>query len=202
MIKLNNLSVSEDYRGNLQLGRVQGFYVSGETGVQYTLYGTLFKKEQKTTVTVPSGNHVLLKDESIEPSLLKQLKQRQDLVAELQRLRDLRANVENRVYDYGVSKRLTEMLTYLSENTIRQLPSILIGGELDYDLLLKAGTSTEDFESEWETWSHVEPGRKKYNNEELPETKMFESTGFLVGAAEHLKIRSTIMSVLLMMILR
>ncbi len=180
MIKLNGLSISEAYRGTLQLGRVRGLYVSGETGAWYTLYGTLFKKECQTTVTTPSGKYVFSGGRSIEDGLLKQLAQRQQLTAELSRLEVLRSKVVEGQYDYGISGKLVETLEYLSENSTRQLPSVLIGGELDYDLLLKPENLSEDFQGAWETWSHVEVGRKKYNDEKNTETKMFESSGFLV----------------------
>ncbi len=162
-IKLNSLTITPGFQGILPLGRTKKLYVSAETDAVYQLYGTLFKKQKLPTVTPPSGAQIFKPSVSLEGPLSRYVSQRTQLVEELARLGSIREDVLAGRYDYGVSYELVDTLQFLSSNSIKPLPSIAVGGNLEYDKLLKSNESNKGFEDNWEAWSHVYPGLKRYD---------------------------------------
>ncbi len=160
-IKLNNTSISPGFQGIIPLGQLKKLYVNSQDSDTYQLYGTLFKKQKKATVTPPSGTTTFEAASNLEIPLHKRITQRKAITAELQRLTDSKELVLAGYYDYGVSQELTEILEFLTTNTVKPLPSVVVGGDLAYDKLLKSNEGIEGFEDDWESWSHVRPGREK-----------------------------------------
>jgi len=160
MIYINNQKVSEGFTGLLTLGNVDRLYVGGD-GDSYELYGTAFRVEDEAVVIVPSEEYMLPAG-SIEQHLCTRILDRIQQVDELHRLMQIRERIQNGEYNYGISERLLELLEYTTTNTVRQLPTILIGGQLSYKYLCKNDADVDTFQKEWEIWSHVEKGRKKY----------------------------------------
>jgi len=131
MIALNGVEVTEQFSGLINLGEMDKLFTRGD-GSDYLLYGTLFKLTDESIVVPPSEKHHLAAG-SIQPF----------------------------IYDYGVSKLLVENLEFLTTNTIKPLPSLIVGGQLEYDCLEKNNADAAGFEEIWESWSHVRPGREK-----------------------------------------
>lgn len=160
-IKINSTSISEGFKGIVALGSIERLYVSGD-GKRYQLYGTVFS-EGRETVVIPPSESTVLTSGSIEFYLGTALSDRVKLSNELALLEATREDVINGRYDYGVSKELVEILTSISTNSLKPLPSLVIGGKLGYDQLLKNNDEVNNFEDIWERWSHVQNGLSKYD---------------------------------------
>jgi len=161
-IKINSTTVSHDFTGTISLGKATKLYVSANDEYDYSLYGTILRKEKLTTVTVPSGDKSLNENKSIEGYLSEKVTARSILTKELDRLEGVRADVIAGKYDYGVSSELIDVLNFLSTNAIKPLPSMIVGGKLGYEDLIKNNEDAEPFKDSWEKWSHVFPGLKRY----------------------------------------
>ena len=159
MIALNGVEVTEQFSGLINLGEMDKLFTRGD-GSDYLLYGTLFKLTDESIVVPPSEKHHLAAG-SIQPFITNLILERDKLTRELDRLERTKAGVSEGVYDYGVSKLLVENLEFLTTNTIKPLPSLIVGGQLEYDCLEKNNADAAGFEEIWESWSHVRPGREK-----------------------------------------
>ncbi len=163
MITLNGIGVHEGFSGIVKLGEVDKLFVAGD-GRSHTLYGTLFKQGRESVVIPPSESATLTPG-SIKGFLMEKVRQRSDLVEEIARLEDVKADVSEGKYDYGVSKRLVDDLLFLSNNTAKPLPSCILGGHLAYEDLNKCNYEEKAFEEEWVSWSHTGSGLKRYQGD-------------------------------------
>ncbi len=163
MIALNAIEINEGFSGIVSLGEVDKLFVSGDGGV-YSLYGTVFRLEDKASI-IPPSEGVVLPSGSIEWFLKTSLERRLGVAEETLRLEDVRKAVVDGKYDYGVSSVLMEDLEFLSSNTVKPLPSVIVGGQLGYEELEKNNSEEQEFEDRWEAWSHVYPGLKRYDAE-------------------------------------
>jgi len=162
MIRLNSKVVSEGFSGTISLGEVDRLYVSGD-GDNYELYGTVFRLGEDSVI-VPPSESTILNTGSIEEFIKSRVELRARASEEANRLEGVLQSIYNGEYNYGVSKTLVDNLEYLSTNTSNPLPSIIVGGNLSYDELEKNNSEVVGFEEEWESWSHVYPGLKRYDD--------------------------------------
>lgn len=159
-ITINNVDVNEGFSGSVSLGAVDSLFVSGD-GAEYSLYGTVFKESTEVIITPPSEDYKLTSG-TIETSISSLLKRRITATTELARLEKVKSDVIDGKYDYGVSSELIDVLNFLSTNAIKPLPSMIVGGKLGYEDLIKNNEDAEPFKDSWEKWSHVFPGLKRY----------------------------------------
>ena len=163
-VKLNNSTISVGFQGLVRLGKTSKLYTATTDDDVYNLYGTLFKKQSVAAVTPPSGSVVFYASDSIDNGLSRYLSTRESLVKELSSLNRLRDETLAGKYDYGVSDKLVDILTHLSENTIKQLPSAIVGGNLSHDDINKASVEGAPSKDVWSRWSHVSQGPRRYSS--------------------------------------
>ncbi len=164
-VKLNNIIIQPGFRGLLQLGRIDRLFVSGDAQNASSLHGTLFKQEKQKTVSPPSDQKSYKAGEDLRLSITAQIHRRTELVRDVTQLEELRGAVKAAEYSYGVSNKLVKTLKFLTENTIKPLPSTVVGGCLAYEDLIKTTHSTEALRSDWVNWSHTDSGLKRYQGE-------------------------------------
>jgi len=167
MIKLNNTTVSEGFNGNIPLGIISRLYTSSTDGSTYSLRGTLFRVSREATLTPPSKSATFVSGENITWFLEKSISDRLDKCIQLRNLESLQKDLEDGKYDYGVSRKLIDLIIDLTSSNIKQLPLAVIGGKLAYEDLIKNNEELEGFESKWEQLAHVKMGRKKYTGDAL-----------------------------------
>jgi len=162
MIKVNGIEVKNGFSGTIDLGESDKIFVSGD-GSDYSVYGTVFRVGVSGVVLTPNQQAVLPPG-SIETFLSRTLNHRKSLSRDLERLEGTRRDLLDGKYDYGVSDRLTNILSSLSFNTTKQLPSMVVGGKLGYEDLEKSDSTAAPFETLWSQWSNVENGPKRYGS--------------------------------------
>jgi len=161
-IKINNLKIASGFNGLVRLGRIDKLYTASDDGADYSVYGTVFKIKKGSVVAAPSGSHIFSPSENINPWIKNTIGSRKKAIEELSALEELKEETSAGVFNYGVSDKLVDILTFLSENTIKQLPSIVVGGQLGFDELKIPSVVRAPNESAWEGWSHVSTGPKRY----------------------------------------
>jgi len=160
MIRINGIEVGNGFRGNINLGTTDKLFVTGD-GTPQTLYGTLFKQSE-ATVIIPPSEKALLTEGTLSQFLIKTIERRTAVIGDIDRLEKVKADVVDGRYAYGVSAPLLEDLGFLTENTIKPLPSCIVGGALAYSELQKSNYEAQDFEDTWINWSHVGEGLERY----------------------------------------
>lgn len=178
-VKLNNVMISDGFKGLVSLEKASSLFVRSVDGDSYSLYGTLYKKTRKGVVETPSGKETVSAGSSLEGPISRLISSRKETTKELHRLETLKSETEAGKYDYGISDKLVDILTFLSENRIKQLPSVIVGGELSYDRLILPSASGSPKESYWSRWSHVSKGPERYENQYGTESDVVISTNTL-----------------------
>lgn len=164
MIWINSIGIRSGFSGSIGLGEIDRLFVSSD-GNSYSLYGTLFRIDETGTVVPPSEQN-FLSPGSIERYLEDHIAERRILSQEVSRLIDVRSDVLEGRYDYGVSELLLERLYELKFNTVKQLPLFITGGQLGYPELEKNDEDRNPFENLWEEFSLVKEGPKRYREED------------------------------------